>query len=88
MHGILFIQDLAVILVVAGAVGWACQRVGLSVIVGFFAAGIRILNPGSQEVLRRQDGLLALGTSAQKSGFRAWLAERPAGESGPEAPLV
>jgi len=40
MHGIHFIQDLAVILVVAGLVGWVCQRLGLSVIVGFLVAGI------------------------------------------------
>ena len=40
MHGIQFIQDLAVILVVAGVVGWVCQRLGLSVIVGFLAAGM------------------------------------------------
>ena len=40
MHGIQFIQDLAVILVVAGVVGWICQRLGLSVVVGFLAAGM------------------------------------------------
>lgn len=40
MHGIDFIQDLAVILAVAAAVGWVCQRIGLSVVVGFLAAGI------------------------------------------------
>lgn len=40
MHGINFIQDLAVILVVAGVVGWLCQRIGLSVVVGFLAAGM------------------------------------------------
>ncbi|MGH7997289.1 MAG: cation:proton antiporter, partial [Opitutaceae bacterium] len=40
MHGVGFIQDLAVILVVAAAVGWICQRIGLSVVVGFLAAGI------------------------------------------------
>ena len=45
MHGILFIQDLAVVLVVAGAVGWLCQRIGLSVVVGFLAAGI-LVGPG------------------------------------------
>jgi len=45
MHGILFIQDLAVILVVAGAVGWLCHRIGLSVIVGFLTAGI-LVGPG------------------------------------------
>ena len=42
MHGLQLIQDLAVILVVAGAVGWICQRLGLSVVVGFLAAGILI----------------------------------------------
>lgn len=40
MHGIYFIQDLAIILVVAGIVGWICQRIGLSVVVGFLAAGM------------------------------------------------
>jgi CPA2 family monovalent cation:H+ antiporter-2 len=42
MQGILFIQDLAVILVVAGVAGWICQRLGLSVVLGFVAAGILI----------------------------------------------
>jgi CPA2 family monovalent cation:H+ antiporter-2 len=40
MHGFYFIQDLAVILVVAGLMGWVCQRMGLSVIVGFLVAGM------------------------------------------------
>jgi CPA2 family monovalent cation:H+ antiporter-2 len=40
MQGIHLVQDLAVILVVAGAVGWICQRLGLSVVVGFLAAGM------------------------------------------------
>jgi CPA2 family monovalent cation:H+ antiporter-2 len=40
MQGIYFIQDLAVILIVAGIVGWMCQRIGLSVIVGFLMAGM------------------------------------------------
>ena len=40
MHGSQFIQDLAIILVVAGVVAWVCQRVGLSVIVGFLVAGM------------------------------------------------
>ena len=42
MQGIHFIQDLAVILVVAGVVGWLCQRIGLSVVVGFLAAGMLV----------------------------------------------
>ncbi len=40
MHGLHFIQDLAVVLFVAGVVGWICQRIGLSVVVGFLVAGI------------------------------------------------
>ncbi|MEK9811335.1 MAG: cation:proton antiporter, partial [Candidatus Nanopelagicales bacterium] len=35
-----FIQDLAVILAVAAPVAWLCQRIGLSVIVGFIVAGV------------------------------------------------
>jgi len=42
MHGIDFIKDLAVVMLVAGLVGWACHRVGLSVVVGFLAAGFVI----------------------------------------------
>jgi CPA2 family monovalent cation:H+ antiporter-2 len=42
MHGFHFIQDLAVILAVAGVVGWVCQRLGLSVILGYLLAGIAI----------------------------------------------
>jgi CPA2 family monovalent cation:H+ antiporter-2 len=42
MHGFQFIQDLAIILVVAGVVGWLCQRIGLSVIVGFLVAGMLV----------------------------------------------
>ncbi len=42
MHGFNFIQDLAVILVLAGVVGWVCQRLGLSVILGYLVAGIVI----------------------------------------------
>ncbi|WP_438483270.1 cation:proton antiporter domain-containing protein [Oleiharenicola lentus] len=42
MHGIDFIQDLAVVLIVAGLVGWLCHRIGLSVIVGFLGAGMLI----------------------------------------------
>lgn len=40
MPGINFIQDLAVILVLAGVVGWVCQRLGLSVILGYLVAGM------------------------------------------------
>jgi CPA2 family monovalent cation:H+ antiporter-2 len=42
MHAIDFIQDLAVVMLVAGLVGWACQRAGLSVIVGYLLAGVVI----------------------------------------------
>lgn len=40
MHGIDFIQDLAVVMLVAGLVGWLCHRIGLSVIVGYLVAGM------------------------------------------------
>lgn len=46
MHGLHFIQDLAVVLVVAGVVGWICQRIGLSVVVGFLVAGL-VVGPNS-----------------------------------------
>src|SRR6476659_8290554 len=39
MTGIDFIRDLAVIMAVAGVVGWICQRFGLSLVVGYLAAG-------------------------------------------------
>lgn len=42
MHGIDFIKDLAVVMLVAGLVGWACLRAGLSVVVGFLVAGMVI----------------------------------------------
>ena len=38
--GLYLIQDLAVVLLLAGAAGWLCQRLGLSVIVGYLVAGI------------------------------------------------
>ncbi len=38
--GLYLIQDLAVVLLLAGAAGWFCQRAGLSVIVGYLVAGI------------------------------------------------
>ncbi len=42
MDGINFIQDLAVVLLAAGFAGVLCKRIGLSVIVGYLAAGILI----------------------------------------------
>lgn len=42
MEGIDFIKDLAVVMLVAGIVGWLCHRAGLSVIVGFLGAGMII----------------------------------------------
>lgn len=42
MQGIDFIQDLAVVMLVAGVVGWLCQRIGLSVVVGYLVAGILV----------------------------------------------
>ena len=42
MDGITFIQDLAIVLLVAGCAGMLCRRIGLSVIVGYLVAGIII----------------------------------------------
>jgi len=42
MKGIDFIQDFAVMLVVAALVGWVCQRLRLSVVVGYIVAGVLI----------------------------------------------
>ena len=42
MHGIDFIKDLAVVMLVAGLVGWACHRAGLSAVVGYLVAGMAI----------------------------------------------
>lgn len=40
--GINFIQDLAIVLLAAGLAGALCKRIGLSVIVGYLAAGLCI----------------------------------------------
>ncbi|MHB1305899.1 MAG: cation:proton antiporter domain-containing protein [Limisphaerales bacterium] len=42
MQGILFIRDLAVVLIIAGAAAWICQRLKLSVVVGYLVAGVVI----------------------------------------------
>lgn len=42
MEAIGFIQDLAIILIVAGAVGWVCQRIGMSTVVGYLVAGMLV----------------------------------------------
>lgn len=39
------IQDLAVVLIAAGLSGWLCKRLGISVIVGYLAAGILVGTP-------------------------------------------
>lgn len=40
MPGVDFIQDLAIILAAAAALGWICQRLGLSAVVGYLVAGM------------------------------------------------
>jgi CPA2 family monovalent cation:H+ antiporter-2 len=40
VHGIDFIQDLAVIFIAASVAGWVCQRLGLSVVAGYLVAGM------------------------------------------------
>lgn len=42
MQNIGFIQDMTLILVVAGCVGWLCKRTGMSVVAGYLLAGILI----------------------------------------------
>lgn len=42
------------VLVVAGVVGWLCQRIGLSVVVGFLVAGI-VAGPKSPAFALVQD---------------------------------
>lgn len=37
--GLIFIQDLAVVMLIAAAAAWLCQRAGLSVVVGYLVAG-------------------------------------------------
>src|SRR6266567_3846673 len=44
MEGIDFIEDLAMVMLAAGLLGSLCKRIGLSVIVGYLAAGV-ILGP-------------------------------------------
>ena len=64
MHGISFIQDLAVILAVAGVVGWLCQRIGLSVVVGFLVAGMVVGPHGAMRLVHeigRIDTLAQIG---------------------------
>jgi CPA2 family monovalent cation:H+ antiporter-2 len=40
MEGLKFLEDLMIVLVFAGILGWICHRIGLSVVVGFLLAGI------------------------------------------------
>lgn len=42
MSGITLIQDLAVVLLVAGVAGWMARRLGLSAVVGYLLAGLLI----------------------------------------------
>ncbi len=42
MTGFDFIRDFAIVMIVAGAAGWLCQRLHLSVIVGYLLAGVII----------------------------------------------
>jgi len=42
MSGYDLVQDLAIVLVIAGIVGFVFQRIGLSNIVGFLVAGLLV----------------------------------------------
>lgn len=50
MQDVLFIKDLAVVLTIAGVVGWICRRLQLSAVVGYLVAGI-IIGPYTPLVL-------------------------------------
>src|SRR6185503_4469728 len=52
VHETLFIQDLAVVLLVATVAGWLVQRLGLSAVVGYLLGGMLIgpFSPGLQLV--------------------------------------
>ena len=54
MESGVFIQDFAVVMVTAGVAGWVCQRVGLSVIVGYLLAGL-LVGPGTPGVFIQDD---------------------------------
>ena len=45
-------------------------------IAGIHRGGIRILNPGAQEMIRANDDLLVLGAPVQIAEFKNWLAEQ------------
>ena len=42
VQGLNFIQELAVVLVAGLAAGWVCQRIGLSVVIGYLVAGMLV----------------------------------------------
>lgn len=42
MSGIDFIQDLGLVMLVAAAAAWLCQRIGVPVVIGYITAGILI----------------------------------------------
>ncbi|HOX55624.1 MAG TPA: cation:proton antiporter [Candidatus Paceibacterota bacterium] len=42
MSGIDFIQDLGLVMLIAAAAAWVCQRAGLPVVIGYITAGILI----------------------------------------------
>lgn len=54
-------------------------------IAGVHREGLRILNPGAQELLKEGDEILVLGTPRQNAEFEAWL--REVSEEGPAGPV-
>ena len=42
MSGVDFIQDLGLVMLVAAAAAWLCQRIGVPVVIGYITAGILI----------------------------------------------
>jgi len=80
MHGLLFIQHLAVILLRTLGDLSPARNHGVQ-FAGIRRAGGRILNPGGDEAFSPGDELLVLGTPVQIRDFRGWLSE-PAAQDG------
>jgi len=75
MHALAFLQDLAVVMIVAGLVTVTCHRLRQSVVLGYIIAGIgrngaNLINPGPDEELQAGDDVLILGSGDQLSKAR------------------
>lgn len=61
MSGIDFIQDLGLVMLLAAAAAWLCQRIGLPVVIGYITAGIMVgPNTHSLSLISDSDRIQAL----------------------------